>query len=426
VIKLKNKLIIFDLDGTLFTTEDVTIAAINKAFSKMNLDIPSKDLISKHFGEMTDQLCRNLYPEGTKEEIDELSKLALEYEKELIPKKGKLYPGIKDLLKVLKKRNYKLIICSNGSLEYINLVLESQDIRNYFDEVFSNKTINDKGLIVKRLLDNYETDKAILIGDAYTDLLAAEDNNIAKIFAGYGYSSENYDLNYFEVKSPIDILGHVNRIELFWEIEKSIKNRLKNDNFIVGINGVDTSGKTMFTNFLYKHLKSKGYQVELINLDDFHNPKEIRRKGENEIEAYIDHAFNLDLLKNELLEPISNNQNIDKDLKLLDLETDTFSIEKKYSIKRGSIVLLEGVLLYRSPINKYFDYRIFLDISFDEVIIRAQKRDVPLYGDGIVEKYKNKYIPIQKRYIEEHNPIRESDVVIDNSDFSFPKIKFKN
>lgn len=392
----------------------------------MNLDIPAKDIISRHFGEMTDQLCKNIFPEGTKKEINELSKLALNYEKELIPKKGKLYPGIKNLLDLLKNRNYKLIICSNGSLEYINLVLESQGIKNYFTEVFSNKRINDKGLIVKRLLDEYETDSAILIGDAYSDLLAAEKNNIAKIFAAYGYSSENYDLNNFEVKSPKDILEHVNRIELFWDIEESIKKKLGRDNFVVGINGVDTSGKTIFTNLLYKYLKSRGYQVELINLDDFHNPKETRRKGKNEIDAYINNAFNLDLLKNELLEPISNNQNIDKKLKLLDLENDTFSIKKKYSINRGSIVLLEGVLLYRNPINKYFDYRIFLDISFDEVLKRAQKRDLPLYGEGIIEKYKNKYIPLQKRYINEHNPIKKSDLVIDNSDFTFPKIKYKN
>ena len=36
VIKLNNKLIIFDLDGTLFTTEDVTIAAIKKLSQKWN------------------------------------------------------------------------------------------------------------------------------------------------------------------------------------------------------------------------------------------------------------------------------------------------------------------------------------------------------------------------------------------------------
>ena len=423
---MNNKLIIFDLDGTLFTTEDVTIAAIKKAFTKMKLDIPTKDIISKHFGEMTDQLCRNLYPEGTKKEIDEISKLALEYEKELIPIKGKLYSGIKDLLEVLKDRNYKLIICSNGSLEYINLVLESQDIRNYFDEVFSNKTINDKGLIVKRVLDDYETNKAILIGDAYTDLLAAKDNNLAKIFAGYGYSSNNYDLNYFEVNSPKEIIGHINRVELFWQIEECIKNKLKTDNFIIGINGVDTSGKTLFTNNIKEFLKSRGYEVEVINLDDFHNPKATRRKGKNGIEAYINNAFNLKLLKNELLEPISNNQKINKKLRLLDLVTDEFSIEKEISINRGSIVLVEGVLLYRAPINKYFDYRIFLDISFDEVLKRARNRDLPLYGESIIDKYKNKYIPLQKRYINEHKPMEISDLVIDNNDFRFPKIKSKN
>jgi len=223
VIKLNNKLIIFDLDGTLFTTEDVTIAAIKKAFSKMELDIPAEDIISNHFGEMTTQICKSLFPEGNKKEIDELSKLALKYEKALIPKKGKLYPGIKDILDELNNRNHKLVICSNASIEYINLVLESQEIKRYFNEVHSNKSINDKGLIVKKLLKEYETNKAILIGDSYSDLLAAEKNNIVKIYAAYGYSSKSYNLNYLEVNSPTDILSHVNRIELLWKIEESKK-----------------------------------------------------------------------------------------------------------------------------------------------------------------------------------------------------------
>lgn len=74
------------------------------------------------------------------------------------------------------------------------------------------------------------------------------------------------------------------------------------------------------------------------------------------------------------------------------------------------------------PLNQYFDYRIFIDISFEEVIRRAMKRDAYLFGDDIAERYRRKYIPIQKRYIEGYNPKRISDIVIDNEDYLNPKI----
>lgn len=56
------------------------------------------------------------------------------------------------------------------------------------------------------------------------------------------------------------------------------------------------------------------------------------------------------------------------------------------------------------------------------MIKRAVKRDANLFGDTIIEKYKNKYIPIQKLYIERNAPEDKSDIIIDNNDYCNPKI----
>lgn len=66
--------------------------------------------------------------------------------------------------------------------------------------------------------------------------------------------------------------------------------------------------------------------------------------------------------------------------------------------------------------------KIFLDISFDEVLKRAAKRDLSLLGKDVIEKYNNKYIPIPKLYIEKYNPKILSDIIIDNNDYWNPKI----
>jgi RimJ/RimL family protein N-acetyltransferase len=82
-------------------------------------------------------------------------------------------------------------------------------------------------------------------------------------------------------------------------------------------------------------------------------------------------------------------------------------------------VLFEGVLLYREPLNQYFDLRIFIDISFEEVLNRACKRDSSLFQD-VTQRYNNKYIPIQKLYMKQYNPKEQSDIVIDNNDYWNP------
>jgi uridine kinase len=191
---------------------------------------------------------------------------------------------------------------------------------------------------------------------------------------------------------------------------------------IVGINGVDTAGKTRFAQDFVVFLRAQGRDVVLIHGDDFHNPRAIRRQGTDPVRGYIDHAFNLPLLERELLAPARRGEVMDKTLALIDLDTDTPTAFRRYTIRHDTIVLVEGVLLFRPPIDAYFDLRIFLHILFDEVLRRAAARDVPNYGDDYLERYEFRYIPAQKWYLETYRPQQRSDFVIDNTDYANPHI----
>lgn len=191
---------------------------------------------------------------------------------------------------------------------------------------------------------------------------------------------------------------------------------------IVGINGVDTAGKTRFAQEFAAFLRAQGRDVALIHGDDFHNPRAIRRQGDDPVRGYIDHAFNLLLLERELLAPIQRGETFDKTLALLDLDADTPTAIRRYTVRCETIVLVEGVLLFRPPIDAYFDLRVFLRIPFDEVLRRAAARDVPHYGDDYLERYKFRYIPAQQWYLETHRPAERSDFVIDNTDYANPRL----
>lgn len=191
---------------------------------------------------------------------------------------------------------------------------------------------------------------------------------------------------------------------------------------VVGINGVDASGKTTFARTLARHIRASGHIVSLVHLDDFHNPRTIRATGRNEIDAYIRHAFDLGRVVADLLEPVKRGETVDRELSLLDLDTDTFTRKRRYVIGRNTIVLLEGVLLYREPLDGYFDLRIFLDVSFDEVLRRAAVRDVPARGPEFLGRYRTRYIPVQQWYLSAHRPAERSDIVIDNNDCLRPRI----
>jgi phosphoglycolate phosphatase len=212
------------------------------------------------------------------------------------------------------------------------------------------------------------------------------------------------------------------REDIFARIKSLLESVSTDHAVVIGINGVDTSGKTTFAIELERYLQGKRFKTQLIHLDNFHNPRSVRSQGDDPIQSYLNHAFNLELLENQILAPARKKEVIDKELLLLNLESDTFTNRKAYRIDQDTVVILEGVLLYREPLDQYFNVRVFLDIPFSEVLRRAGERDAARFGPKFLDKYRTKYIPLQKRYLERYSPKEHSDIVVDNSDYLRPTI----
>lgn len=206
---------------------------------------------------------------------------------------------------------------------------------------------------------------------------------------------------------------------MFYHITQRL---IKKGKKIIGINGVDTSGKTIFTRKYSTFLECLGIKNTILHIDDFHNPSAIRYQGEDEIEAYYNNAFNYNQVIDVILKPLQKMGHFDENVLCLNLDSDKYENLIHYKIDEDTILLIEGVLLFREPLLQYLEGKIFLNISFDEVINRAKERDVPKYGEVFLQKYINKYIPIQKRYLSEEDPMQKSDIIINNQDYLNPRI----
>lgn len=191
---------------------------------------------------------------------------------------------------------------------------------------------------------------------------------------------------------------------------------------VVGVNGVDTAGKTCFARALARHLTARGTPVALVHLDDFHNPRAVRYQEGDTPRSYIRHAFDLPRLARELLAPARRGRVVDATLRLMDLDTDTRTLLRRYVIRRDTVVIVEGVLLYRPPIDAYLDCRVFLHVPFAEVLRRAAQRDIPRYGPAYLARYRAKYIPVQRWYLLKYRPRERSHVVVDNTDYERPRL----
>jgi len=420
---LSMNLIIFDLDGTLYDTRSTITEAVRRTAGDLELPVPGDEVIVAALGLTAEEYCRTLFPNLDDNMLEDVRGRLSRYERSLIPSAAGLFPGTVEMLRWFHEKGYTLAICSSGSGEYVRLVLSATGIDKYFSGIKSASDHQDKTVLVHELLVEFRPETALLVGDRSFDFDAAHDNNLIAVGVEYGFGGGEIKRADFTARTADDLTGIVARCDMFARIEADLSGRDKKRPMVIGINGIDSSGKTEFAILLEIYLRARGRSVQTVHLDDFHNSKEIRRRGKTEIEAYISNAFNLKLLMDRILEPCRRGEKLDIELTLLDLDSDTLGIKRNYSIDRQTVVLVEGVLLYRDELDGFFDYRIFLDIDFSEMLRRVERRDIDRFGPDIVEKYKRKYIPIQTWYLEQHQPLSHCDLIIDNNDYHRPRIK---
>ncbi|MBN3554023.1 hypothetical protein JYA63_07100 [Fictibacillus nanhaiensis] len=203
-----------------------------------------------------------------------------------------------------------------------------------------------------------------------------------------------------------------------------IKSKQKKDRpLIVGITGIDTSGKTQLTEDLYNYFQKSKQDTQIVHVDDFHNPKSLRYNSAlSEADQYYSLSININKLVNKVLKPIKEQGQLHCTLTHLDLLTDRMTLQRTYNVTSNTIVLLEGIFLLRPELYSFLDLSIFLAISEDIAIERANIRDVPLQGKEVIGKYHTKYLPAQRTYLSKYRPDLLADVIIDNSNWHQPAI----
>ena len=182
-------LLIFDIDGTLFHTDTVTVPAVQQTLAEYGLPAAAEADITDFFGKPSSDFyawLRSLCPPGIA--VDEVVAAVERRELANISQTGRLYPAMREVLTTLRARSRQMAICSNGRHVYVERVLAAHDLGGYFDAVRHRVSERDtKPGMVGELLARLHSRPAIVIGDRHDDVEAAHQNGLAVIAASYGY-----------------------------------------------------------------------------------------------------------------------------------------------------------------------------------------------------------------------------------------------
>ena len=184
--------VLFDFDGTVINGAEGIWNCINHATDKMGLPRASQAVLNSFIGpSLYDSFVTHYENDPAR------ANLFIEYYRERYSVTGKyecvLYPGIRELLKDLKARGFRLAVCSSKPLEFVIDIASHLGIADAFD-FFScpsfQDNVSDKTALANACLAHFGAAKedAILIGDRRFDVDAAKGAGIASMGVTFGFA----------------------------------------------------------------------------------------------------------------------------------------------------------------------------------------------------------------------------------------------
>jgi len=197
MIKLDIDSIIFDLDGTLWSSLEGVCDVWNMILAKHSnikrVILPND--MEKCMGDTINVIGKKLFPELDENSQMNLMKECCDAEQIYLGEHGGvLYPKLEDTLSTLSEK-YKLFIVSNCQDGYIQCFFKAHKLDKYFtDFECSGKTGLSKGENNKIIIQRNSLRNPIFVGDTNGDAESAIVAGIPFVYANYGFGNvEKYD-----------------------------------------------------------------------------------------------------------------------------------------------------------------------------------------------------------------------------------------
>ncbi len=184
--------------------------------------------------------------------------------------------------------------------------------------------------------------------------------------------------------------------------------------FTVGISGIDASGKGYISKQLQEKVESFGYNVANINIDPWQNPIDVRLKKENAAENVYENIFRWNQFFNQLIFPLQKNKRIYLETEGIRGDADIY-YPLIYDHTDLDVLLIEGILLFKKKYLLHYDYKVWIDCSFETALQRAIQRNIENLDEArLIYDYETYYYAAQRLHFKRDDPQKAVDVIFYN------------
>ena len=183
---------------------------------------------------------------------------------------------------------------------------------------------------------------------------------------------------------------------------------------LVGISGVDASGKGYVSTELAWALRAEGLHTVVLHIDEWLNLPSVRFAPEEPARHFYEHALRLDEAFARLIEPLAAHRSVNVTADTA-TETATHFREHRYAFENVDVVLVEGIFLFKREYEARFDLRVWVECTFPTALERAVERaQEGLDDDQTIAAYSRIYFPAQRIHFADDRPKQVADVVVKN------------
>ena len=187
---------VFDLDGTLVDSVPDLCLALNHGLSECGLDSVSEAQVRQWVGNGSQKLVERAllsFGESFCQYQDALHQQFLKSYAQFLNQESQLYPDTIALLNELKSRNKTLALLTNKPIQFVEPLLRSLNIVEYFELLVGGDSLAEKKpspLPLIHVLDSLKVqpEQTLMIGDSRSDVLCAQAADVDCVLLAQGYN----------------------------------------------------------------------------------------------------------------------------------------------------------------------------------------------------------------------------------------------
>ncbi len=183
---------------------------------------------------------------------------------------------------------------------------------------------------------------------------------------------------------------------------------------LVGISGIDASGKGFVTTRIAESLQKRGIKLAVISADGWLNLPHVRFHQQDLAKHFYESAIRFDEMFERVILPLRGTRNVNVESDFTE-ETATTFRKHRYAFRNIDIILLEGIFLFKPAYRHHFDLTAWVHCSFGTALKRAIARcQEGLPPAETIRAFTTIYFPAQRIHFTRDNPQAAADFIIQN------------